>query len=85
MIQATGLVAAHAHDFLTRIWPTFGGGSNLVPTPAFVWRWFQITQPSVRHRPGGTAFVPAQRVGGAGNVLPESWKSRGSGHRLGGD
>ena len=90
-IQATGLVAAHLHDFLTRLYPTFGGGRNLVPTPGFVRRIFQSTKATVDHRPYGTAFTPAQREAasasgsGAGGVLPESWRNRGSGHRLGGD
>lgn len=89
-VQATGLVAAHLHDFLTRIWPTFGGGRNLVPTPAFVKRMFQTTSATVTDRAFGTAFAPAQRTSGSatgssGGVLPESWRNRGSGHRLGGD
>ncbi|KAI9646410.1 hypothetical protein NHQ30_004402 [Ciborinia camelliae] len=91
-IQATGLVAAHLHDFLTRLWPTFGGGRNFIQTPGFIKRAFQTTQATVTDRTYGTAFAPAQRspatgstTGSSGNVLPESWKSRGSGHRLGGD
>jgi len=92
MVQATGLVAAHLHDFLTRLWPTFGGGRNLIPTPTFVRRMFQTTEATVADRSHGTAFTPAQREPSstassfsAGEVLPESWRSRGSGHRLGGD
>jgi Derlin-2/3 len=89
-IQATGLIAAHLHDFLTRLWPTFGGGRNLVPTPAFVKRMFQSTEPTIRNRGFGTAFTPAQRApsasaSGSSGVLPESWRNRGTGHRLGGD
>ncbi|KAF8865841.1 hypothetical protein BDZ45DRAFT_735780 [Acephala macrosclerotiorum] len=90
-VQATGLIAAHLHDFLTRLWPTFGGGRNLVPTPAFVKRLWQTTEASIASRGYGTAFTPAQRTEGtstgasAGGVLPESWRNRGSGHRLGGD
>jgi Derlin-2/3 len=90
-IQATGLVAAHLHDFLTRIWPTFGGGRNLVPTPEFIKRRYQTTQPTVTSRPYGTAFAQPQRAdsgpasGSSAGVLPESWRNRGSGHRLGGD
>lgn len=89
-IQATGLVAAHLHDFLTRLWPTFGGGRNLLPTPAFVTRMWQTTEAATAHRGFGTAFTPAQRTASttgssAGGVLPESWRSRGSGHRLGGE
>ncbi|KAA8573203.1 hypothetical protein EYC84_003706 [Monilinia fructicola] len=89
-VQATGLVAAHLHDFLTRIWPTFGGGRNFLQTPEFIKRAFQSTQATTADRSYGTAFTPAQRSAGSGtsssgSVLPESWKSRGSGHRLGGD
>jgi Derlin-2/3 len=90
-IQATGLIAAHLHDFLTRLWPEFGGGRNLVPTPGFIKRMWQTTEATVKDRSFGTAFTPAQRAAGTtsgastGGVLPESWKSRGSGHRLGGD
>jgi len=91
-VQCTGLVAAHLYDFLTRIYPTFGGGRKLLWTPAFVRRWFSTTQPSVANRSFGTAFTPAQRQpsgvsSGAStrSVLPESWRSRGAGHRLGGE
>jgi len=90
-IQATGLIAAHLHDFLTRLWPEFGGGRNLVPTPGFIRRMWQTTEATTAHRAYGTAFTPAQREAAsgsgasAGGVLPESWRSRGSGHRLGGD
>ncbi len=90
-IQGTGLLAAHLHDFLSRLWPTFGGGPNLLPTPAFIKRMWQTTQPTVNERSYGTAFTPAQRAAGtsggssSGGVLPESWRNRGSGHRLGGD
>jgi Derlin-2/3 len=90
MIQATGLIAAHLHDFLTRLWPIFGGGRNLLPTPAFVKSMFQSTESTTAHRGYGTAFTPAQRASsasasGSGGVLPKSWQSRGTGHRLGGD
>ncbi|KAG0648601.1 hypothetical protein D0Z07_5590 [Hyphodiscus hymeniophilus] len=89
IIEATGLVAAHLHDFLTRLWPTFGGGRNYITTPAFVRRMWQADGPVKRLY--GTAFDPAQRnaasasASGSSGVLPESWRSRGSGHRLGGD
>ena len=90
MIQATGLIAAHLHDFLTRLWPTFGGGRNLVPTPGFIRRMWEPKTATVSHRAYGTAFAPARRdsstsTGASGGVLPESWRNRGSGHRLGGD
>lgn len=89
-VQATGLLAAHLHDFLTRIWPTFGGGRNLVPTPGFIRRLFETKRAHIEVKSYGTAHVPAAQntaaaSGSSGGVLPESWKSRGSGHRLGGD
>ncbi|KAL3423978.1 der1-like family protein [Phlyctema vagabunda] len=90
-IQATGLIAAHLHDFLSRLWPTFGGGRNLVPTPSFVKRMFQTNEATVTNRSFGTSFAPAQRTpastsaAASGSVLPESWRARGTGHRLGGD
>ncbi|KAI9037370.1 pseudouridine synthase CBF5 [Aspergillus affinis] len=38
--DSMGVVAAHLYDFLTRIYPTFGGGRNYITTPAFVRRLF---------------------------------------------
>ena len=87
MIAATGLVAAHLHDFLTRLWPEFGGGTNLVPTPAFIRRLFQTRKTTVTHKGYGTSIAHPEQSGSASSsgVLPESWKARGSGHRLGGN
>lgn len=91
LVQSTGLIGAHLHDFFTRLWPTFGGGRNLLPTPSFIRRLFETRTATVNHRPYGTSFAPAQQHTSAatgastGGVLPESWRSRGSGHRLGGD
>ena len=89
MVQATGIIAAHLHDFLTRLWPTFGGGSNLLPTPAIFKRWFFVRQINTGY---GTAQAARSQTSGqtssggpSSGVLPESWRSRGSGHRLGGD
>jgi Derlin-2/3 len=88
--QATGLVAAHLYDFLTRLWPTFGGGRNLLPTPGFVRRMWQTDEVTVAQRGYGTAITPAERTparasgSSTSGVLPESWRNRGSGHRLGG-
>ena len=90
-IQLTGLVAAHLHDFLTRLWPEFGGGRNLLPTPKFVTRILQSSEATINRRSYGTAFTPAQTTpkpatgASTDGVLPESWRNRGSGHRLGGD
>jgi len=89
-VQMLGLLAAHLHDFLTRLWPEFGGGRNLWPTPGFL-SWFNQSlheYGSVISRSGqGAGNRASGRSIGAstGSVLPESWKTRGPGHRLGGD
>lgn len=96
MVHATGLVAAHLHYFLSELWPTFGGGTNIIKTPAFIERFFEVSVSQVLHRTYGTAIrnpgpasqrptTGASTGASAGGVLPESWRSRGSGHRLGGD
>jgi Derlin-2/3 len=91
MVSATGLVAAHLHDFLTKIYPEFAGGRNLLETPAFIQRAFARGVPEIISRGYGTSFNPSEKVQGSssgastGGVLPEAWRSRGSGHRLGGD
>ncbi|RKF80940.1 Derlin-3 [Golovinomyces cichoracearum] len=90
-VQLTGLVAAHLHDFLTRLWPKFGGGNNLFPTPRFLSSFWLPHQLNESRRPFGTVTkpinppnaVPSMRS--SKDVLPKSWQSRGSGHRLGGD
>lgn len=91
LVQSTGLIAAHLYDFLTRIYPTFGGGRNFIQTPAFITRLFTSTEASGIKRSYGMAFTPAAQQaparasGSSAGVLPEAWRSRGSGHRLGGD
>ena len=85
-IQATGIFAAHLYDFLTRIYPTFGGGKNPIFTPAFVRRWFGGDKPNSGVRGYGTAYRPADvnaRRGAASGFA--AWTGRGSGRRLGGD
>lgn len=90
-LQISGIVAAHAHDFLTRLWPEFGGGRNLLPTPRFLSRLVQ--NPRVFQREYGTAIRPpsssptagSSTGASTGSVLPDSWKTRGAGRRLGGD
>jgi Derlin-2/3 len=79
--QLAGLLAAHAYDFLTRIWPTFGGGTNYIQVPNFVKRWFIGSgAPTPQTRSYGTAFNPRQEAPPANG----SWSNtRGPGRRLG--
>ena len=78
-----GLVAAHLHDFLTRIYPEFGGGPNLIPTPWFM--SYLVRTPRVENRAFGQVFNARKEKddSGSGGPLPDAWKSRGSGRRLG--
>lgn len=86
-LEVSGILAAHLHDFLTRLWPEFGLGPNLLPTPGFLSKLVQT--PRFMKRTYGTAVQPKASTSGssagasAGPVLPDSWKTRGAGHRLG--
>ncbi len=89
-MQITGLVAAHLHDFLTRLWPEFGHGPNLLRTPGFI--SYLVQTPRVLQRQYGTAIrqndasaTGSSTGASAGSVLPDAWKTRGGGHRLGGN
>jgi len=96
--QAMGLVAAHLYDFLTRIWPNHGGGTNYLQTPAVISRAFGADSrvPQARNygsvipgRPAPQGRTAAPSAAGATSTgwsssVP-SWNSRGSGRRLGGD
>ena len=83
-LQVGGLLAAHAYDFLTRIWPTFGGGSNWLKTPEIVKKWFGGVA-TVQTRGYGTAIRPAQQASaGVATASGSSWSNtRGPGRRLG--
>ncbi|CRG88550.1 Derlin-1 [Talaromyces islandicus] len=95
MIEGTGIIASHLYDFLTRIWPTFGGGRNYITTPAFVHNLFDDSRSSSRGY--GAAYRPAQagqarQAGQAGqssgassSYFGSSWSTRGAGRRLGGN
>ncbi|OAA61716.1 centromere/microtubule-binding protein cbf5 [Niveomyces insectorum RCEF 264] len=98
LVQLCGLLAAHLYDMLSRLWPEFAGGSNLIPTPGFVSRLAGVAPlgssgARVEHRAFGTAIRrdPAPTTGtgtareGGGAPLPDAWKTRGRGQRLGGD
>ena len=95
--QLMGLVAAHLYDFVTRIWPTFGGGRNPIKTPQFVRRWFvaDASGAAPTTKAYGTAFTsnaaPAAGQGTSRGVssgfggFGSSWGGRGAGRRLGGE
>ncbi|KAK4969912.1 hypothetical protein LTR66_003056 [Elasticomyces elasticus] len=97
IVQATGLVAAHLYDFLSRIWPTFAGGTNVIKTPMFVRRWFEKPGASQSVRGFGTAFsarpasgtaqsqTQGRTTGWTSGFGGGMWGSRGQGRRLGGD
>ncbi|KAF2669179.1 DER1-domain-containing protein [Microthyrium microscopicum] len=83
-IELTGLVSAHLYDFLTRIWPTFGGGRNLVPTPSFVQNWFRPRGGTAEARSYGQFIRPSSQEPPTANT--SGWNSgRGPGRRLGGE
>lgn len=93
-LQATGLIAAHAYDFLARVWPEHGGGRKLIQTPEFVARLFATPPGTAQARAYGTAFPgndsnqrpsAGTNSSGAGWSSGSSWGSRGAGRRLGGE
>ncbi|KAK3060616.1 hypothetical protein LTS18_008137, partial [Coniosporium uncinatum] len=85
MEQGTGLLAAHLYDFLTRIWPTFGGGRNYTKIPEFVKRWFaQNGSAAPQARSHGTAFDNRRAAPASGSASANAWSNqRGPGRRLG--
>jgi Derlin-2/3 len=76
IIQLTGLVAAHLHDFLSRLWPKFGRGVNVIATPP-------IMKVFDRFDAAGSARSGRASYGAEPGPLPDAWQSRGTGHRLG--
>ncbi|KAH9909625.1 Der1-like family-domain-containing protein [Xylariomycetidae sp. FL2044] len=80
-IGLTGVIAAHLHDFLTRIYPEFGNGPNLLPTPWFI-SWIMTTPRAVNTVYGSSSAPPTERSA-RGGPLPDSWRSAGPGRRLG--
>jgi Derlin-2/3 len=91
MAQVTGLIAAHMYDFLTRIWPTFGGGKNYITTPQFVKRLFMARAGTTENRGFGHTVQGRGRATGSGaGADPASarstgslWGQAGPGRRLG--
>lgn len=95
--QGTGLLAAHLYDFMTRLWPQYGGGSNVIYTPQFVKQWFARPAATAQTRAYGTAFQSRQAgaqqastnvgrgTGGWASGFSGQWNGRGAGRRLGGE
>ncbi|KAH9872753.1 hypothetical protein J1614_005147 [Plenodomus biglobosus] len=88
LVQLCGLLAAHLYDFLTRIWPTFGGGKNYIFTPQIVRGWFGATPGSVQNRGYGHAVQGRGAAAGAPSTgastgVRNAWGSMGPGRRLG--
>ncbi|EWC45068.1 hypothetical protein DRE_06207 [Drechslerella stenobrocha 248] len=59
-ILMSGIVSAHAYEFLTVLWPRFGGGTNLLQTPSWL-KWSFEGGPGTRG--GGTGGVRAYGTG----------------------
>ena len=96
LLQCTGLVAAHAYEFATNIWPEYGGGRPLLATPSFVRGWFAAAPRTGVQRGAGTAYQAGRTGGGGSGPAPGRqaggwtsgfsggpWGGRGPGRRLG--
>ncbi|KAF4119653.1 hypothetical protein GMORB2_4562 [Geosmithia morbida] len=93
LLQVQGLLAAHLFNFLTNIWPQFGGtGKSLLPTPPFLTKVVDSVR-GASETIGGVASravsgesaarSTGQATGAFSGPLPASWRSRGPGRRLG--
>jgi Derlin-2/3 len=97
MVQATGILSAHAYEFLDVIWPEYGGGPRLIQVPQFVQKLFAVPAGTGQTRSHGTAFgarpggigsapgAQAEAGRGGGWTSGSAWNSRGAGRRLGGE
>lgn len=91
LVESMGILAAHLYNFLTVIYPVYGGGRNYLAVPAFVEKWF--TRGDGANRSYGTAFRPSETPrseeqsgwtsGSFWGGSHDSWKGRGTGRRLG--
>jgi Derlin-2/3 len=82
----TGIVAAHMFEFIAGIWPRYGNGPQLFRTPKFIQRIFSGAASNVIHREYGTAYRPGTAAAASGAHVPgvpDGWRNRGTGHRLG--
>lgn len=90
LMEATAIPAAHLYDFLTVYWPRYGGGRNLLPTPAILERMFANVRGArqVNTKGHGTAFQPSAPGSNATSASSSSvsnpFSFQGRGRRLGG-
>lgn len=86
-----GLVAAHLYEFLSRIYPQLGGGPNLVKTPKFMTRLVRavearlqaVSRAGAAGVAGASDYASGSSTGAESGPLPDAWKTRGAGRRLG--
>ncbi|KAJ5095136.1 hypothetical protein N7532_007427 [Penicillium argentinense] len=86
--ESMGIVAAHAYDFVTHIYPTYGGGRNWLVTPGFVHRFFSNTSSrsygTASRQPEPRSTGPSTSRGWTSS-FQNPWSNRGAGRRLGGN
>ncbi|EED18445.1 conserved hypothetical protein [Talaromyces stipitatus ATCC 10500] len=89
VIDMIGIFASHLYDFLTRLWPIFGGGTNYLKTPGFLHRLYGTTVREQRSRGLGPSHSSSGQTSGQSSSREDSagsaWSMRGAGRRLGGD
>ncbi|KAJ3496857.1 hypothetical protein NLG97_g2344 [Lecanicillium saksenae] len=83
-----GIIAAHMFEFLTRIYPQLGGGPNLLKTPKFMTRLVRVVEGRLQTVSssgvtGGSDYASGSTTGAETGPLPDAWKTRGAGRRLG--
>lgn len=95
LVEGMGIPAAHLYNFLTHLYPVYGGGRSLLTVPAFVARWFDgengykrsygAAIPASRSsRPSGGETSGSSSGSSWGWPSSNAWKGRGAGRRLGG-
>lgn len=87
--QGMGIISAHLYDFLTRLYPTFQGGTNWIRTPTAIKRAFGADRTSYAQKKYGTSVRAGQNLpeqqnrGWTSGFSRGPWSGRGQGHRLG--
>ncbi|KAJ5855697.1 uncharacterized protein N7529_009641 [Penicillium soppii] len=92
VLESMGILAAHLYNFLTHIYPVYGGGRNFITVPGFLERYFTRHSVNSGNRGYGMAVPPVRSSEPSGSTSGSSWgwassnawKGRGAGRRLGG-